>query len=335
MIALQKKDCWLGCALFLLLVAFLISPWDYAFTKWLEAHPILWFSSFMDRSCFEGNKFGGGDFATIYMIAGILLYITAWLPRSPNRLRRWRPELGFIVASSLITTVYVVHGLKWTIGRVRPLSVQGNGALPFTRWFEAGPYNLLDGFFSGSFPSGHTATITIFLTLAYILAFHRRWNRYRLGLFIGLTTIGLAYLMAMARSMNHSHFATDGMAIIPLTWLIIHFLFFRILNIPQQQELVAHASQVPKLPACWELRLCGLGLFLVLGLMAISLGIRGWHAGAPLPAVALCCTGLVLTIFFAGKVWRFYSPIAEIIAQATKTTTDPLPQQGTSSSDSL
>ena len=54
MISIQKKDVWLGCALFLLLLVILISPWDYAITQWLGAHALVGFAKFMDSSFFEG-----------------------------------------------------------------------------------------------------------------------------------------------------------------------------------------------------------------------------------------------------------------------------------------
>ena len=331
MISIPKKNLWLRCIFFLFLLALLITPWDYSCTKWLGTHSIAWFTRFMDSSFFEGKSFGGGDFATLYMIVCAVLYCAAWLPLPANRLMRYRPELGFVVASSLITAVFVVHGFKWTIGRARPSLVLWNGEQPFTSWFELGPYNLLDGFFNGSFPSGHTATLVIFLTLAYIIAFHGGWNRYRLGHAIGMMTIGLAYLMAIARCMNRSHFITDGMAVIPLNWLIIHCLYFSILRIPNQQKIVTQHGQIKGMPTCWELRLCVHGFFLVAGLMTFAIGVRGWRASTTnLPAIALLLTGTVLAIFFASKTWRFYSHAAEFFIDAKTTKTDSIPLQSSS-----
>lgn len=320
MISIPQKNRWLHCIIILFLLVALISPWDYAYTKWLGTHSVAWFAKFMDNSFFEGKSFGGGDFATLYMIVCAVLYIAAWLPPVSNRLMRYRPELGFVVASSLVTTVFVVHGLKWTIGRARPSQVLWDGKLPFTNWFELGPYNLLDGLFNGSFPSGHTATIMIFLTLAYIIAFHGSWNHYRLGRSIGMLTIGLAYLMAIARSMNRSHFITDGMVVIALNWLIIHFLYFKILRVPEQGKIIVQHGQVNGMPTCWELRLCLHGLFLVIGLMAVAIGARGWGSStANLPSIALLLAGAVLAILCARNTWRFYSHIAELFAEAKTT----------------
>ena len=319
MISIPKKDLWLSCGFFLFFLAALISPWDYSCTKWLGTHAIPWFTRFMDSSFFEGKSFGGGDLGTLYMITCALFYFGAWLPLPSNRLMRYRPELGFVLTSSLVTTVFVVHGLKWTIGRARPSLVLWNGELPFTSWFKLGPYNLLDGFFNGSFPSGHTATIMIFLTLAYIIAFHGTWNRYRLGSSIGMLTLGLAFLMAIARSMNRSHFITDGMVVIALNWLIIHFLYFKILRVPEQQEIIVHQGQANGMPTCWELRLCLHGFFLVAGLMAVAIGARSWSSSTTIiPSIALLLTGTGLTIFFARKTWRFYSHIAKALVTPKK-----------------
>lgn len=332
MISIPKKTLWLSCAWFLFSLALLITPWDYPCTQWLGTHPILWFTKFMDSSFFEGKSFGGGDFATLYMIVCGVLYLAAWLPLPANRLMRYRPELGFVISSSLITTVFVVHGCKWTIGRARPTQVLWNGQLPFSSWFELGPYNLLDGFFNGSFPSGHTATLVIFLTLAYSIAFHGQGDRYRLGRAIGIMTIGLAYLMAIARCMNRSHFITDGMAVIPINWLIIHCLYFTILHIPRQQAIQAEQGQIKGMPTCWEFRLCVHGFFLVVGLMAAAIGIRGWSAGtANLPALALLLTGTVLALFFAGRAWRLHAHVAKMLHEATTTAASPLQKSSPSS----
>jgi len=304
----DKNGMWLGWATFMLFLALMVSPWDQQITLWLNRNEIRWFSAFMDKSLFSREWPGGADLAKLYMMGCVILYFGSWLPLRQNRLARFRPELGFILFSSCFTAVYIVHSLKLTVGRARPHVVLGQG-VPFSHWFEPGPFNLLDGFFRGSFPSGHTATVAVFLTLAYIYAFNKRRERRRTGWYIALGAVAFSLLMMTARCMNSSHFLTDGLAVLAINWLLIHAFYFVVLRIPEQQALVAQHGRVPAMPVCWEFRLCLQSLFVIIGLMAVVIGTRGLVAAMGLAPPALIAGGMVMVYFFGGNFWQCYSRV--------------------------
>ncbi len=273
--------------------------------KWLAiSNEILWLSKFMDFSMFSGGLPGGADPAKLFMIAGLLLYLLSWSPLSTQQLRRLRPELGFLVLSGTVTAVCIVHGLKWTVGRARPYYVRHHD-IPFTYWFEPGPYNLLEGYFRPAFPSGHTATVTIFFVLAYILAFAPGRPRPRLGAGVAAATLVFSLLMAACRSMNTSHFFTDGLAVIGINLLIIHLLYFYVLDIPGQTGGVRRKSFSCK-PFFWELRLSLYSLALTASLAAVVTGFRGYTGVVGSYPVVLVAAGVPLTVFLLICLLRLY-----------------------------
>lgn len=284
----------------------LLTPVDYELTVHLSAYDIELFNSFMNESLFEGDRLGAGDISTIFQIAVLFFYLYAWLnPRGSSRIVKWRPQLGLIVAVSLIYNVFLVHGLKFVVGRARPELVLEGGAR-FSNWFEFGAHFLALEGSVGSLPSGHTASALIFLTLAYCMAgdsSHSRLIR-RAGWLLGGAALLYAGFMATVRCLTLYHWPTDCLISVILGCLVIHFLYFWVLRIPEQSAYQRTHDAPPPLPKIWELRLCWRLFVVSAGLVAAISGARGvFLEGAPELTLLL-----VPGIFLALALFR--SPLA-------------------------
>lgn len=94
------------------------------------------------------------------MSAGGLVVILALMNCYPNRVRLW---VGFLLP--MLLSAGMAHGLKWLIGRARPLAEEGPLAFDFfTR--------------DTSFPSGHTAGAVSAAVLLGIYFPRARWVFY-------------------------------------------------------------------------------------------------------------------------------------------------------------
>jgi len=237
----------------------------------------------MSRSLFEGGAFGASDVGVCFGIAALLAYLVIALAPQATRATMIRPLLG-LVASTGLVTLSIVQGLKWAVGRVRPYLVGSPPAhLPFTAWFHFGAQDLAHGRFNGSFPSGHTATVCIFLALAYALFATPRLTprlRRRLGLAVGLLVVCGAVAMGVARSMDRMHWVTDWLGAIVLSWLAVHWLYFRALCVPDQYALLARRGYLPNAGRAWEVSLACCCVGLIAGVAAAVLATRSaWTAG--------------------------------------------------------
>ncbi len=312
---------------------------DYTWTVYLSEHRHEGFKNFMANSIFELEPIGGSDFPVLLLIAVLGLYLLSYLPslRSPtarkafgipirllerypnfiNRLIRWRPYLGFMLIASICILVYTIHPIKWLVGRPRPRVVFG-GEHPFSAWYLMGSHFISEGKYSGSFPSGHTASAFAFMVLAYVLAGTpqpRKWKI--LGYGVGFFAILLAILMAISRSMANAHWVTDCTFTIFFNWAIIHCIFHW--GYPLNRLLVLQKSQKLTLPNYYELKLSGVLLLGVIGILFLGLGIR-----AVLRQEILLFASLAIPIgaflgwwflrksyrmgFFNGRIWRNYLP---------------------------
>jgi len=283
----------LGAGLMLLLTRF-----DYAWTLFLREHRWRALKDILGRSLFEGEGLGGGDPVVFFLIGMTLLYYLSWRPPGRACILRWRPQLGFGVSSAVICGIYLVHGLKWIMGRARPYEVIKH-ELPYTAWYAVGPHFVTDGIYHGSFPSGHTIQVFLLFSVAYMLAGDRR-NAPRLrlaGRLWGAVALTYALVMGAGRCMSLSHWVSDVVGGILLAWLVMHLLYDRVLDVPGQNDYFRRCGHYPAMPAAWELRLCFWLLPWTLGLMAVAFGTRAiWHADARL-LVLLIPAGLVLGIF--------------------------------------
>lgn len=197
------------------------------------------------RSLFEGQAFGVGDLGTITAALVLIAYLgttTLSAQRPSSRFRSWRPFLGFMSYAILISPI-LVHGLKRSLGRPRPSSVE-SGLAAFqamtTPWRDvAAP--LVD---SGSWPSGHTATMALMLALVY--ATRHKLARWLLSLMLLTLTIG----MGLSRIAAGMHWLSDVVASLLLMLLLLHSSYHYILCVPQQL-----ATQPPVHRGLGELRL--------------------------------------------------------------------------------
>ncbi|MEM6298528.1 MAG: phosphatase PAP2 family protein [Bacteroidota bacterium] len=267
---------------------------DYEWTLYLSEHSHEGFKNFMANSIFELESIGGSDFPVLFLIAVLVLYLLSYLPdlqsptgrkifgilirfleRRPNftaQLIRWRPYLGFMIVAGVCVLVYTVHPTKWLVGRPRP-RVVFKGDHPFSEWYLIGSHFISQGKYSGSFPSGHTASSFVFMVLAYALAGTSQTRKWKLiGYGVGIFAFVSAVLMAVSRSMANAHWVTDCVFTIFFDWVIIHCIFHW--GYPLNRLLALQQSQKLTLPNYFELKLCSNLLLGVIGLLLVGLGLR-------------------------------------------------------------
>ena len=299
-----------------------VTPEDKVWTRHLRENRVDWFKDWMGDSIFEGEMLGGSDIPVIVMIIAGVLYLLAWIPLIPSEkakdklsfllkwvenrpkirdtLERWRPQTGFILMSSLCIAMFV-HANKWMTGRPRPKYVWEKG-MAYSDWYEFGAYFVADGKFRGSFPSGHTATVISLLTLAYILLFDTKkvWVKF-LGILTLIFTLGSSVMMLIARSMSNAHWVSDSAVSIFAGWLIIHIMYFWILQVPFQKKYFQENKNPLPLPFLYELIFTFLLLITCFGFMALVIGFRAiWIQNCPW-LVVISPIGIIM-IFYSLKL---------------------------------
>jgi hypothetical protein len=318
-----RHGIWL--ALILLLGALALTPvtWhDLSWTTYLRDHTNEAFESFMSDSVFEMEAFGGGDIAFIYVIVVAFAYLLSWVPelqsekdrkrfaffirflnnrgRLKERLISWRHFLGMHVIVGLCNTVFMVHALKWVMGRARPYKIF-KGKEVFTDWFEVGPLFISQGYYHGSFPSGHTATVFVFMALAYALIVHGRRRSWKIGgVGIAIFAWGSGLAMTIARSMTEAHWLTDSVFILFANWALLHAIYFFGVHVPQREEYFRATGKQLPVPFMFELKV-GWYLFVAtLGFTTFFFGVRALLRGEMWFLMALIPAG----IYFMYFGWR-------------------------------
>lgn len=274
---------------------------DYRWTAQLTAyrhHPL---AGFARRTLFQGQLPGATDPAALLALAIIVLYLRAHAAAASRRLVAARPALGFLLIAALGAGLAVVHALKLVLGRARPLDVLSRQHLPYTEWYQTGKLSLAAGFFRGSFPSGHTAAVFTTLALAYALAFDPAASRRAraAGAAVAILSLAGAAAITIASAMGGNHWLSDGLGTIGLVWLVVHLLYFRVLDVPGQRrrvrEALAHGDSSP-LPRFWEARLCASGLVAIAGAALALLGVRALAEQRPPTLAWLLAPGAGLLI---------------------------------------
>lgn len=248
---------------------------DYPLTKWMGSHGWAVFSEIMGRSLFAGEYPGGGDLAALFLVGVFCLYAVSLWPAAPEGLAAWRPVLGFMVVSAILTAFVYVHTLKWLVARARP-NLVFDGHYPFTAWYAIGPHFITEGTYSGSFTSGHTAQAFSMMVLAYALAGNPAARRglKAAGWLVGALVLVYALGMGLARCMSLSHWVTDVVGSVAMSWVTLHILYFDVLKVPQQQRVRKGPDRSGVLRAGWELFM---GLYLVVaffGILLAGIGLR-------------------------------------------------------------
>ena len=262
----------------------------------------------MGQSLFEGEYPGGGDLAVIFLVVVFGCYALSLRPQASDGLADWRPSPGFMVAGSLITAFAWVHTIKWLVARARPHLVFG-GSHPFTAWYEIGPHFVNEGIYHGSFTSGHTAQVFVMMPLAYALV----GRGFRLaGWVIGTGVLAYSLAMGLARCMTLSHWVTDVVGAVVISWVSLHVLYHHILKVPRQQKHRDIRKGFGNLRAGWEL-LFGLSLVVAcLGLVLAGLGLRAfwipearWLALLLLPGIPLAAWGSIKSRQYGRRLNQF------------------------------
>lgn len=290
------------CLIFLFVITMsLLSMVDYEWTLYIYKHRIKSLGEFMRRTLFDNDAFGGSDPAIIFSLVCLIGYMLSRTQRRIKWLYTLRPQLGFIFASALVSGLGLVHSFKWVIGRARPNLVV-KGQFPFTHWFEFGPQFVSDGIFYGSFPSGHTAAVFMFIVLSYILIGDPDSSQKikAFGWLWGVMSFCYALIMGIGRCMTLAHWLSDCIGIIFLVWILNHLLYYYILKIPQQIKHIRSNGVYPNLPIYWEFRILWRLFFITLSVMAIIIGIRSVYL-QKIPALVLLNVPALFIIYFLGK----------------------------------
>ena len=208
----------------------------------------------------------------------------------------------------------MVRSLKISIGRARPDSVL-NDRMPFSNWYEMGPFFLGDGSFSGSFPSGHTAQSFIPMALAICLvAFPDQTKRLRgTGYLLGGVALVYSMTMAVGRCMNASHWLSDVCASILLSGLFYYLMYYYLFNVPQQATFyLNHGAHAP-LPVAWEMRICGLIICVVSGVVASVTGLRAIILEKPVVLWLLLPCGALWTAWFLWRTLKYHARVTSVL----------------------
>ena len=265
------------------------------------------FGELMKRTFFKGFKFGVSDPAIVFQIIVASFYFYFKPSRNQKQLHTIRPFLGFVLFSSLVTGLGLVHSIKWVIGRARPHLVFSE-KLPFSNWFEFGPHFVSDGIFFGSFPSGHVATVFLLLTVSYWLV----GNPYStvktklIGWVWGGMVMVLAIMMSIGRCMTAHHWMTDNIGIMLLAWISLHLSFYYILKIPDQIKYTRIHEKYASLPRYWELKILWRMFFVTLGVMGFFIGVRSVLIPKDSWLIVLTPLGASLAYYLFKKVKQIY-----------------------------
>ncbi len=274
---------------------------DRDWTVALSRHASPKLVAFMGDSIFEGEALGANDLVIFLLLGTVTIYTMGWRRPGIKRIAACRPEAGFILTSALVTGIYVVHGLKWIMGRARPDMVLAHKA-SFSHWFTFGPLFVTDGVFYGSFPSGHTAQTMLLMTVAIALAGNPLAKKHvcLIGRLWGALAIVLSLTMGVTRCMTLSHWLTDILGSIFLGIIIMYLLYSKVLRVPDQKRYMAHHGRLPELPRVWELILSFYFLLGTIGVMMVVLGSRGLWLGKGIGLIFLVPVGAVLL----WKMWQ-------------------------------
>jgi len=275
------------------------------------------FTDFMGRTLFQGSLPGGGDLVIFSMVALVAGYFLASFGVGPKWLRRWLPSCGFALFAAIASAVCLVHGIKWFVGRARPSEVVAKG-LAYTDWYQFGPHYINEGIYRGSFPSGHTLAAFLIMLGAYVLAGDRTFSRKVrfCGWIVGVLALAYAGGMSIARAMALSHWLSDGVLGILLSWMVMHACYYWILKVPQQNR---RPELRAKLPFLFEFRLALFALLITFGMTCLLLGLRGLVLLGIHPLLGLIPFGLGVG-YWAGcrglQLYRVFSHQLKTISSA-------------------
>ncbi|MDH4225839.1 MAG: phosphatase PAP2 family protein [Deltaproteobacteria bacterium] len=279
--------------------------------------------TWLNHSLANGEPPGLSDAVGVLFLAAALVYGAGFFPLAGGesslargvssflgRVRPWRSRTGYIMASGMLTGI-LVQALKLAWARPRPKHVFWEGH-PFTPWYWPGSLPPLHDWQTGSFPSGHAASVSVLLAFWFVFRDRgegrqgeRSGGKVRLWggtLFLWMVLAGLP-LMGYARVFNLDHWPTDvvagaGMGLL-VPWLLARLMIPRPYLRPQPDW-----SHHPMDKGAWAVHLVGNSLGLGLSFSLLVWGARQWlHLmdSGPLFLVAAGAGGLV---FFSRGIWK-------------------------------
>ncbi len=265
------------------------------------------FGKLTQRTLFDGSKPGLSDPAIILQLVNLGCYLYYSRQRQSLSFDRYRPFFGFMLFCSLFTGLGLVHSLKWVLGRARPYLVL-DGEQAYSSWYEFGSHFVTDGVFYGSFPSGHTATVFLLITLSYFLIANPNSSAKvkLLGWIWGIIVFVMTAMMIMGRSITLHHWLTDSVGITLLSWIFIHLVYFRVLNIPAQIRYLEQKREYPPLPRYWELSLLWRLFLITIGVMSIVIGARAPFIDGAAPLAVIVLPGMLLVFVFCKSLTKTY-----------------------------
>lgn len=282
-----------------------LSVYDYELTVWIQSANVEEFSRFVDQSLFSDDPFGASDIGVIYALLAVILYLVLNIRSISQNLLYLRPLTGFIAFASLFNGLILVHSFKIMMGRARPESVL-DGETFYSGWYEFGPHLFSQGYFSGSFPSGHTATSILLITLSYILigSSGESFTKKILGYAWGVLALFLSVAIAVGRVMSGHHWITDCVGTMLIGWFLIHCFYYYILRVPEQVKAVT--LNLNFYQKFCEMKLLGLVCPIAISFVGFSIAIRTLAINFSLSYLALAGGSLLFSLICIRKLAAFY-----------------------------
>lgn len=253
-------------SLCLLVLAFAVAPYDREIVLYLNSLDWGAFSQFQEQTLFDDGRFGGSDISLLFQLVFLVMSLLSLIPSVAARISV--PLRRFALFVSL-TTVYtggiLVQVIKFAWGRARPYIVFDDDGSLYSNWYEMGMHTLADGRFAGSFPSGHTASASIFFALMYLPIPMSRPQVVVLRAVIFLFAFAFFALMALGRTMIRAHFLTDCL-LSGVVVLLSLALFADWLGLSKREASAQHFQSQP----CQKKTLTQKFSFLVLGTLALG-----------------------------------------------------------------
>ncbi|MHA1719099.1 MAG: phosphatase PAP2 family protein, partial [Promethearchaeota archaeon] len=187
-------------------------------------------TSFMNRSMFDGDGFGGQDVSYIIMIISLIVYPISFIKPIKERMKSFRMYSGFLIAIGLSQTI-IGRAFKAIFARVRPYEVVDNPSLYSPMWVF-GKYSLNEAISKGSFISGHTITAIYLITFAFfMIKTHKPWKI----IISFLMAIAWAVLMGFSRVIDVKHYPSDVFWAIIIGISLAAWLYFDVFKIPKRE----------------------------------------------------------------------------------------------------
>ena len=203
---------------------------DFSLAAKLSQYSDSAFTRFTDQSIFDGKPLGLSDIPILLNLLILCMGLVAKLTGSLSS--RWVLIAKYLLTTNLIFGILVIHGLKNTIGRARPYLSLNETSL-YTEFWNFGVFDAFKHSFSGSLPSGHTATILALLPLVFCLRSMTHKSMFRGRRLLGFTLIlGVSLVMAIGRVMAKDHYLSDCVVTIFLGWNFHYFMFYFVYDLP-------------------------------------------------------------------------------------------------------